>query len=166
MNRRALVQWLMARLGMQLVPSVDHLALYPAKVVAQNGQTVDVQCDDRRVGDLSSVPLQLGIPDCEVTVSAGARVLVGWHGGDARKPFVLLWESGATATEIKIHSGTKGAARTDDTLTASSALATWAQAVEAGIPTGTPPATTFALAAGLPGGLGDIHGGSTTVKIG
>lgn len=107
MNFRALTSALLRRIGMQLVPSVDHLACYPAKVVSQSGQTVDVECDDSRVGQLSRVPLQLGIPGGEVTVLAGARVLVGWHGGDPRKPYATTWESGATVLTLNLDASTK-----------------------------------------------------------
>lgn len=114
MNFRKLLDAVLARLGMQIVPSVDHLAMYPGKVTGQTGQTVDVTCDDVRIGDVPAVPLQLGLPGSEVQVSPGARVLVGWHGGDPRKPYATTWEGGATVlslsvdaqTQIQINGGT------------------------------------------------------------
>jgi len=96
----SLLSWLLERIGMQIVPSVDHLGCYAAKVVSQSGQTVDVTCDDVRIGTLSAVPLQLGIPGGEVTVAAGARVLIGWRGGNPSKPYATTWEAGASVTKL------------------------------------------------------------------
>jgi phage gp45-like len=79
---------------------------------------------------------------------------------------ILLDENG----QVIVNQGTKKVARVDDTLTRSTALATWAAAVDvaltalqgaagAVVPVITAP-TTFASAAGTAGGLGDIHSGA------
>jgi phage gp45-like len=66
--------------------------------------------------------------------------------------------------DVMVNGGSEKVARTNDTLTASGAFLTWAAAVDAGIPTNTPPATPFAAAAGLAGGMGDIETGAARFK--
>jgi hypothetical protein len=180
----SLLSWLLERIGMQIVPSVDHLALYRAKVVAQSGdfRTVDVKADDIRIGSLSGVDILLGTPATTVDLAAGITagnvwVRVGWRAGDPRYPFVESFESGATvtrfdldATTIDLNNGTKGAARKDDTLTASLALSTWATAMENGLlgVGGAIPVLAFSApgGAGTAGNLGDVESCSASVKIG
>ncbi|HEY8924521.1 MAG TPA: hypothetical protein VIU64_09075, partial [Polyangia bacterium] len=61
-----------------------------ATVVADNGDgTLDVTCDDARMGDLRSVPLRLGIPGCKVSVPSGARVRVAFENGSPRGAYAL-----------------------------------------------------------------------------
>ena len=85
-----------------MLPRVDYLALYPAKVVSQNSDgTLELQPDDQRFPGLSQVPIRYGIPGVKVTVAAGARVLLGFAGGDPQQPVAELWES-ATVTKLQI----------------------------------------------------------------
>lgn len=61
-----------------------------ATVAADNGDgTLDVTCDDARMGDLRSVPLRLGIPGCKVSVPSGARVRVAFENGSPRGAFCM-----------------------------------------------------------------------------
>jgi hypothetical protein len=77
-----------------LTRRMDYLALYPCKVVAQNGDgSLELQPDDSRIPALSRVPMRLGIPGSTATVQAGARVLLTWAGGDPRLPIALAWEA-------------------------------------------------------------------------
>jgi phage gp45-like len=71
---------------------------------------------------------------------------------------ILLDENG----QVVVNQGTKKVARVDDTLTASSALATWALAVETALNTAGSPlvGTVFASGVGVAGSLGDIHSGA------
>lgn len=165
-------------LGMVVTPSIDHLTTYRAKVVKQSGNTVDVVADDPRIGNASKVPILLGLPDCTVAITVGCFVRLGWRGGDPRQPYVTTWESGASATEIKIHGGTKGAARVDDTTANGTLVATWA--APAGVPTctitytapgGTPQVLTVFAAPAAGTGFtvnlaGKIDSGSSVVKVG
>lgn len=95
-------------IGHTIAGPVDYLGLYPARVDAQSadGKTVDLTVDDSRIGTASKVPLRLGIPGTTAKVSAGARCLLGWDGGDPSKRYAALWDDGATVTEITIRGTT------------------------------------------------------------
>ena len=85
-----------------LFPNIDYLALYPARVAAQNGDgTLELVPDDPRLPGLSSVPVRYGTPDTTAVVASGARVLLGFAGGDPSKPIATVWES-ASITSITI----------------------------------------------------------------
>lgn len=90
---------------------IDYYALHPATVVAQRANgTLDVRADARPDGlpaalqDLTSIPIDIGLPGAEVTVNRGTRVLVGFRGGDPQQRYASLtsaaqvksiaWESG------------------------------------------------------------------------
>jgi hypothetical protein len=162
-----MIDWIKRHLGMVVTPSIDHLTTYRAKVVAQSSDklTVDVVADDPRIGMASKVPILLGLPDCTVAVTVGCFVRLGWRGGDPRQPYVTSWESGGSVTELKIHGGTKGAARVDDGVTGGTlyfvagtggASLTYVEPGGAVPPSGTPVALTgFKIAAG-----------SSVVKVG
>jgi hypothetical protein len=64
------------------VPDLDlYRACYPGTVVVQQADgSLDVRCDDARMGELRSVPLRVGIPGATVTVPMGARVRVRFEG--------------------------------------------------------------------------------------
>lgn len=85
---------------------------------------------------------------------------------ESRDKDLELDAPGDTA-KVKLGAGGTPVARKGDDLSASGALAAWAQAVETALNlagSAIPPGTTFADAAGLPGGLGAIHGGSSKVE--
>lgn len=91
------------RLIRAALPAADYLALYPGKIVKQNGNKVDVQLDaGDRIASPSGIPLRLGIPGATAKVSPGARCLVGWDNGDPRYPFAALWDAGATTLELTV----------------------------------------------------------------
>jgi hypothetical protein len=83
---------------------VDYYALYAAKAVAQSadGRRLDVVPDDKRLPAMNSVPLLLGLPGATVKVSAGAKVLVGWSGGDPSAPYTTLWNGGETVLTLSL----------------------------------------------------------------
>ncbi len=78
----------------------DFFPLYAGTTKAQNQQTFDVQPDDDRLPLMTGVPIRNGIPSLLVTVPPGARVLVGWDGGDPRAPFCALWGGGEKGTSL------------------------------------------------------------------
>jgi hypothetical protein len=89
-----------------LLRPLDYLALYPAKVVSQAASgALDVQPEDTRLPPMSGVPLRLGLPGCKATVQPGARVLVGFEGGDPRRPVATVWD---TAVVVKLQLGGDG----------------------------------------------------------
>ncbi len=74
-------------------------ASYPAAVVKQHADgTLDVRCDDPRMGDLVAVPLYVGIPGCKVTVPVDpdpaktARVLVRFENASPAGAFASALE--------------------------------------------------------------------------
>lgn len=79
-----------------VVPRLDPLALYPARVVSQGDDgTLDIKPDALKLGaGLAMVPVRHGLPGVTVRVRPGARVLLGFEGGDITRPFAALWEAG------------------------------------------------------------------------
>lgn len=69
-----------------IVP-VDYLASYEATVVQQDilDLTLEVICDDARIGDLAKVPLYVGIPGARVRVLPQSRVVIHFSGGNAER---------------------------------------------------------------------------------
>lgn len=88
------------------VAKLDYMATYPAKVLSQSGQAVDVEPDDARLPKMTNLPIRHGLPGVEVKVAAGARILVGFAGGNPKKPEAYLWESGSLQ-ELTITASTK-----------------------------------------------------------
>ena len=136
------------------VRQVDYLALYPGRVVAQDGDggPLDVELDEQRFALPRAIPYRT-LAGVAVTVPAGARVLVGFEGGDPARPYAGLWELG-DVTRLVIGGGTQGAARHGDAVSASTAFDAWVQSVS--IATGvTPPV----------GELGAISTSSDVVRL-
>ena len=136
------------------VRQVDYLALYPGRVVAQDGDggPLDVELDEPRFALPRAIPYRT-LAGVAVTVPAGARVLVGFEGGDPARPYAGLWELG-DVTRLVIGGGTQGAARHGDAVSASTAFDAWVQSVS--IATGvTPPV----------GELGAISTSSDVVRL-
>lgn len=72
---------------------LDALALYPARVVQQTGNFVEVVADDARLPGMPPLPIYSGTPGVTAEVPEGTRVLIGFTSGDLSKPFVAMWES-------------------------------------------------------------------------
>lgn len=85
--------WFLA-LVESVVRRTDYHALYPAKIVAQTADgLLELQPDDPRFPGMTGVPIRPGIPGVSVKVDSGKRVLVGFEGGDPRRPVATLWEA-------------------------------------------------------------------------
>ncbi len=118
-----------------LTAHLDYFALYPAKLVSQNDDgTLELKPDDSRLPGLSKVPIRYGIPGVTVKVASGARVLLGFEGGDPQQPVATLWEKGSVtemtvdaSTDIKVNGGTKAVAREGDSVHAGFLKATLGQ---------------------------------------
>ena len=52
---------------------------------------------------MTGVPIQYGVPGIFAKVEPGARVLVGFEGGNPAKPIATVWES-ASISELRITS--------------------------------------------------------------
>lgn len=82
-------------------PRIDRCALYPGRVVAQDGDgRLEVQLDDPRWPSLTRVPIRLAWAQGSLTVQPGARVLVGWEAADPARPYAALWESGTLSQAV------------------------------------------------------------------
>jgi hypothetical protein len=82
----------------QIFARVDYMALYPCNIDSQNGDgTLELTPDNEKIKGLSKVPLRVGIPGCEVKVSPGAKVLLGFEDGNPSKPYAALF----TADSLK-----------------------------------------------------------------
>jgi hypothetical protein len=91
------------------LPVYDRMALYPCEVVdrAADGSTVDIRPDNARIPPAQKVRVKVGIPGATAVVQQGARVLLGWEGGDPSKPYVEpSWEAGATVTKLVLNAQT------------------------------------------------------------
>lgn len=133
------------RLVARALPQLDLLARYEARVVAQSpvDDTLELFPVDVRIPPLSSVQLLVPAPGFRVLVAPGARVLLGWDGGDPSKPYAEAFgrTAGATtklevtATAIVFNAGTMGVARLGDAVVAgpfSGAITAGSSSVKAG----------------------------------
>lgn len=83
---------------------VDYHALYVARVVTQHDDgTIDVVPDTDKIPPMTEVPIRYGLPGISAKVKPGARVLVGFEGGEASRPIATVWES-AAIEELRITS--------------------------------------------------------------
>ena len=126
---------------------VDYLALYPCAVVHQRADgTLDLRPDDPRLPAPQSVPYRT-LRGLSVEVPDGARVLLGYEGGDPQTPYAALWEIG-DATVVRVNGGDTKVARVGDTVESHTHTVT----VD-----GTPYTTTPAAPA--------ITGGSSALRV-
>lgn len=80
---------------------LDYRALYPARVVAQAADgSVDVVSGDPRIPSLSRVPLRMPWPGVSVVLAPGAKVLIGWEGGNPGAPFAATFGGGASVSVV------------------------------------------------------------------
>lgn len=116
------------RLVSRALPRLDFLARYEARVVAQSpaDDTLELFPVDARIPPLSSVPLLVPAPGFRILVAPGARVLLGWDGGDPSQPYAEAFgrTAGTTtkleiaATQIVLNGGSMGVARLGDAVVA------------------------------------------------
>jgi hypothetical protein len=154
--KSALERTVVALVGHRL----DYLAFYEAAVVAQNGDgSLDVRGDDPRIGDIAHVPIRYGLPGVTVVTGKGARVLVGFEGGDPRRPIASFWDGGGIK-ELRF-GGVAAVARVGDpvTFTLPTAPLPISGVCPAGVFTGTITAPPTSVS-------GKISTGSAKVKAG
>jgi hypothetical protein len=106
----------LVKLVLGLVARTDYHALYPAKVVAQNADlTLELQPETAKLPALSKVPIAVGIPGAKVKMAAGAQVLLGFEGGDPKRPKAMLWGE-STIVELTLNGGTRNVAHVGSTV--------------------------------------------------
>lgn len=144
---RSAVEALVVRI---LGPRLDYLARYPARVVSQRADgTLDLVPDDARVPSCAGVPYR-SLPGVALSVPAGARVLLGYAGGDPARPFAELWEPG-DVTRLTVAGGTHAAAREGHAVTVTIPALTITAA------DGTPNAAPITLSGHITEGTDVLH---------
>jgi hypothetical protein len=105
----------LARFVRWVMRDVTYHKLYPATVMAQEGQTLSVLPDDESIQGtgLAKVPMLHGVPGMKAEVKPGARLLLGFRAGDPRRPYVALWES-ASVSLLTLPNGSLPIARQGD----------------------------------------------------
>jgi len=92
-----------AALSRSRARELDPTALYlgTVKSVRASGH-VDVLADDKRITYVNDIPIFTGLPGSQVKPTVGARVLIGWSGGDKSQPWVAAFgmEPGASLTQV------------------------------------------------------------------
>lgn len=83
---------------------IDYSRKYPATVVSQAGNLIDVQPDlvngKPLLDSMGNVPLWLGVPGASVNGITGGRVLIGWSGGDPSAPYATLFDGSETPDTV------------------------------------------------------------------
>ena len=142
----------------RIMRRVDHHALYPARVVEQRGDgSLDLVPDSPRVPPCQRVPVRT-LRGLSVEVEPGARVLLGYEGGDPAAPVALLWEPG-DATAVRVNGGTSRVARDGEPVVASAALVAWMAAVTAKVNGGV------GVVGAAPSTIGAVSGGADELRV-
>lgn len=98
--------WFLA-LVESVLERTDYHAQYVSRVVSQDGAgLLSVVPDNGKIPPMVGVPIHYGVPGISAKVESGARVLIGFEGGDRRRPIATVWES-AALTELRITAETK-----------------------------------------------------------
>lgn len=96
---------------------IDYSRLYRCRVAQQNADgTLQLVPDDEvmKARGLDKVPIRLGLPGFSVEVPSGARVMLGFSGGDPEQPFAALWDSETEVTRVRIDGDDADVARVGD----------------------------------------------------
>ncbi len=138
---------------------MDHLALYPCRVVQQRADgTLDLEPGSCKVPSCKGVSIRPGLTGVTVEVAAGGRVILGYEGGDPSRPFAALWTAGSV-TAIKINGGNLRVAREGDDVVATADFVTWCASVTTKVNTlpGAPTTTAPAVVATVNEGYGGLR---------
>lgn len=93
MNSSDRIKDSLIKLVTHILKPTDYHALYPARVVAQTPEgLLDVVPDDTRLAGITNVPIRYGIPCVAAKVRKDSRVLIGFEGGNPKKPVATLWD--------------------------------------------------------------------------
>jgi hypothetical protein len=86
------------------LPLIDYYKFYRATVVSQSGdgRLLDLRPEDPLVPGHQKVPLRLGLPGARVKFNPGAKVLLGWEGGDPKQPVAAMFAGDEGVTSISI----------------------------------------------------------------
>jgi len=102
-------------------PRIDYSRTYIARVVHQAADdTLEVEPDTKKIPGLTKVPIFFGLPGVSAKVRKGARVVLGFLGGDPTLPYATVWESASVlevvidAEVVKLAAGSRNVAREGD----------------------------------------------------
>lgn len=89
--------------------AINYSQMYPATVVKQAGNELEVNPDDPRIrgGGITRVPMRHGIPGLVVQVKVGQRVNVFFEEGKPNKPAAALWPDGSSVQALTLTAGTE-----------------------------------------------------------
>jgi hypothetical protein len=84
-----------------VLPPLVYRETHGALVLFQHADdgTIDVVCDDPRIGDLTRVPFRAGLPGALVELRDGDRVRVAFEEGDPERFYAMAPDQDATATQ-------------------------------------------------------------------
>lgn len=142
-----------ARWARALGPLSPYDGAHGATVRVQHDDgTVDLECDSAAIGNVTDVPLRIGISHARVIVDEGTRVRLAFEGGDPEKPYAFGADMNPDAE--------RGVARLDDvvdggelmivTSTLMGPTAFSIQQFIGGIPQGAPVVVTLGVNATIP----------------
>lgn len=90
------------------LPPLTFFACHWARVIAQNGSTVDVEIENPTIAkflpSMSGVPLMMPAPGATVQMAAVGRVLIGWSDGDQSKPFAIAYDAATALIKLVLNS--------------------------------------------------------------
>jgi hypothetical protein len=140
-----------------------YYGVYSARVVSQSGGVADCIPDDEQMrgAGLVRVPLRVGIPGTTITIPDGTRCLVGFEGGDPRKPYLAGFDYASAMTLVSIGASTQFVALAPPTQSALDAL--WNFALTHVHPTGVGPSS--AASPLVPTPLGGTAPAVTAAKV-
>lgn len=140
----------LTRLVRAIVGDTRLLTLNPCTVEAQSGMTLDLTPEDPKLagpGGLQGVPLKVGLPGFTVKVKRGARVFLGYEGGNEARPYAALFDADSVES-VQYADGTQALARQGDLVTSGGVGLVVSFSSVAGLPVGAPP--NNAVAVGIP----------------
>jgi hypothetical protein len=90
------------------LPPLTFFACHWARVIAQNGATVDVEIENPTIAkflpSMSGVPLMMPAPGATMQMAAIGRVLIGWSDGDQSRPFAIAYDVATALIELVLNS--------------------------------------------------------------
>jgi len=121
------------------VRALSYALWRPCTVLSQDGDTLDLRPDDPDLRPPRGVPYRT-LPGVRLTIPAGTRVLLGYEGGDPRRPVAILAEY-ASVTQLAVNGGTARAAREGDSVSVTLGIGALIPALSPGGPLPAAPLT-------------------------
>lgn len=82
----------------QMTRTIDFLAMYPAKVVSQNGDgTLELKPTSDRMPGMSRIPIRYGVPGVRAKVKRDSYVALEFEQGSPSRPVATVWDRESVA---------------------------------------------------------------------